>query len=273
VTETGLVPKTTRTRDLRVPRRKLTVEWDNSDLAADIDAFGQREPIVVWHGDVIDGVRRMRVLRRREVAGRRREKFHDGWVDAVFPKTVDELISAMPRWTDKGKHGKAWAERPFDAMTLWYAVRESVAAERKERGGSPIAFRENLRKHLQVTVQYANTLLAAYSKFADMPPMATQYLQDKLEAAKRGEISPAYLIDLYYKYRMNGDLLTAAQQRLALDRILASLNGINASFTTLGPLAPDLTDEEMATWIKGLEQARSNLHLAIDRVRKGRQAQ
>lgn len=274
MTDTGLESRELRVRDLRYPKRLLSPEQDDSDLTADIRERGQIEPIVVWQGTVVDGVRRLRILRdiTREKVG---TKLSTGTVWAYQPATADQLLYSMKPWNYADKFGVPWANRPLDFEIVWRTISDAYRGEHVGPGVPP--FRDKALAHIGVKAHVIHHLLAVSRIYRDLDPeqdplLTTEYLRQTLQRVLRGEASPAYFIRVRRDHSMTGDITAAVLQREAVEKMLASLVGINASFRTLGPLAKDLSDEEVADWIVRLKKERSDLAVAVTLLKKGKKA-
>lgn len=262
-------------RDLRYPDRVLSPRHDDSDLAADIRERGQVEPIIVWNGTVIDGVRRLRVIRdatREHVRG----TMSTGMVWAYQPTTADQLLHSLKPLSEADKFGVPWANRPLDLEHVW---RTLSAAYRAEHVGPGVpTFRKKSFAHLKIAGHLLHNLLALGNIYRDLDPerdplLRTEALRQALQNVLRGEGSPAYFLNIRRSQSMTGDITAPSPQREAIEKMLASLVGINASFRTLGPLAKDLTDEEVADWVARLKVERRALAQAATRLKKGKKAQ
>ena len=274
MTDTGLEAQELRVRDLRYPARILSPRHDDSDLAADIRERGQVEPIVVWRGTVVDGVRRLRYLREStRVKGS--GNLSTGTVWAYQPTTADQLLYSMKPWNHADKFGVPWANRPLDFENVWRTMSDAYREEHK-RPGVP-GFRAKALAHMGIKAHVIHQLLAVGRVYKDLDPeqdplLTTEYLRQALQRVLRGEASPAYFMRVRQDHSMTGDITAATLQREAVEKMLASLVGINASFRTLGPLAKDLTAEEVANWVVRLKQERNALAVAITLLKKGKKA-
>ncbi len=274
MTDTGLEAQELRVRDLRYPTRILSPEQDNADLIADLRERGQVEPIVVWRGTVVDGVRRLRGIREitREQTG---AKLSTGTVWAYQPTTADQLLYSMKPWNHADKFGVPWANRPLDFEYVWRTLSNAYREAHTTPGVPP--FRDKALAHMGIKAHIIHHLLAVGRVYRNLDPeqdplLTTEYLRQALQKVLRGKASPAYFMRVRRDHSMVGDITAASLQREAVEKMLASLVGINASFRTLGPLAKDLSDEEVAGWIARLKQERRNLAVAVTLLKKGKKA-
>jgi hypothetical protein len=247
VTETGkLEVRQVRPKDIRIPKRYLTPGRDNTALIVDMMENGQEEPVVVVNGTVIDGVRRAEIARVWEKRGS--EKVH---LNVVYPQTGDQLLHAIPSWKEKGKLGYSWSERPFDFVHV-YNTMVLMYQQDAINSGERIAFTERIREYMKVHKTFIYHTRVLLKEFASGKDPGTPYFREKLVDVANGRLGPQQFLNQYRNHALVGDITGAGPQRAAITSMLGALSGISSSIKTLGPLAKDLSAEEVTAWIKQL---------------------
>lgn len=251
--------------------RELEPNDDLTELAHSIEDFpGLARPVSIDKESnlLIDGLRRIRAM----------QQLGYGEIPVIATETFEDTCDLHKRVRTHGV-----AALPVTPRRIWQfyqaterqrhsrtnALRRRTWDVREQATPSRILLTDAVGASSEAML---TATLALYKRaLTEKDQQRREFTHATIAAMERGEITlfqartRVFVRDPYGLY---GDINTATDQRRLLSTAIDQIAGTNTGLRSLGELSPELSQDELRAYIKGLEQQRASLHNFINLLRK-----